>query len=112
MIKATIRRRLSFCYFALCMGLLPLGWPIERLPAESKPGDQPAGPLSPKDEQATFRIVKGFTVDLVASEPDVVDPVAMAFDEDGRLYVVEMLGYPNEGVATGKVSSGRIKVFE
>ncbi|HEV3237050.1 MAG TPA: PVC-type heme-binding CxxCH protein, partial [Gemmataceae bacterium] len=112
MIKATIHRGLSLRFFALFMGLFLLGWPTEILPAESKPGDQPAGPLSPKDEQATFRIGKGFTIELVASEPDVVDPVAMAFDEDGRLYVVEMPGYPNEGVATGKASSGRVKVFE
>ena len=44
---------------------------------------------------------KGFRAELVACEPQVVDPVAMAFDEQGRLYVAEMRGYPNAGVATG-----------
>ncbi len=76
------------------------------------PAADPAGPLSPREELATFKLAKGFRADLVASEPDVVDPVAMAFDEDGRLFVAEMLGYPNEGVATGKSSSGRIKILE
>jgi putative membrane-bound dehydrogenase-like protein len=70
------------------------------------------GPRSPREELATFRLPKGFHAELVACEPDVVDPVAMAFDEDGRLYVAEMRGYPNAGVATGVVTSGRIKRLE
>ena len=55
-------------------------------------------PLSPKDELATFKTLPGFKVELVASEPDVIDPVAMAFDEKGRLFVCEMIGYPHGGV--------------
>jgi putative membrane-bound dehydrogenase-like protein len=70
------------------------------------------GPLSPREEQMTLRVPKGFRVELVAAEPDVVDPVALAFDEDGRLFVAEMRGYPNDGVATGKVTSGRIRLLE
>jgi putative membrane-bound dehydrogenase-like protein len=80
--------------------------------AEPKPGTPPAGPLSPREELATFHVPKGFRVELVASEPDVVDPVAMAFDEDGRLFVAEMRGYPNGGVGTGTIASGRIKLLE
>ncbi|MDB5306629.1 MAG: Neutral/alkaline non-lysosomal ceramidase [Gemmataceae bacterium] len=67
------------------------------------------GPLSPKDELATIRIAKGFQVSLAASEPDVVDPVAMCFDEKGRLFVCEMRGYPNGGVGTGRETRGRIR---
>src|SRR5207247_11294585 len=80
--------------------------------ADDPAPDKPAGPLSPKEELATFRVPKGFRVELVAAEPEVVDPVAMAFDEDGRIYVAEMRGYPNEGVATGDISSGKIKRLE
>ncbi|MFN4257689.1 MAG: PVC-type heme-binding CxxCH protein [Gemmataceae bacterium] len=72
----------------------------------------PVKPLSPREEQGTFRLVPGFQVELVACEPDIVDPVAMAFDEDGRLFVAEMIGYPNAGVGTGNISSGRIKLLE
>src|SRR5437660_4005776 len=79
--------------------------------AQPKPSTGPGGPLSPKEELATFR-VSGFKVELVASEPDVIDPVAMAFDEEGRLYVAEMHGYPNKGVGTGHITSGKIKVLE
>ena len=50
-------------------------------------------PTEPKNVISTFSIREGFDIQLVASEPLVVDPVAMAFDEYGRLYVVEMIGY-------------------
>jgi putative membrane-bound dehydrogenase-like protein len=42
---------------------------------------------------STFQIRPGFYLDLVAAEPLVVDPVALSFDEDGRLFVVEMRDY-------------------
>jgi putative membrane-bound dehydrogenase-like protein len=71
-----------------------------------------AGPLSPKEELATFHLPKGFKAQLVAAEPDIVDPVAIAFDEEGRLFVAEMRGYPNGGVATGQIASGTIKMLE
>src|SRR6516225_3260355 len=80
--------------------------------ADPAPGLPPVGPLSPREELATFRVPKGFRVELVAAEPQVVDPVAMAFDEDGRIFVTEMRGYPNAGVATGTISSGKIKMLE
>src|SRR6516165_9115907 len=80
--------------------------------ADPGPGTPPAGPLSPKEELATFRVPRGFRVELVAAEPQVVDPVAMAFDEDGRIFVAEMRGYPNEGIAEGNVSSGKVKLLE
>jgi putative membrane-bound dehydrogenase-like protein len=77
--------------------------------ADPKP---PVGPLSPKEELATIRVPKGFRVELVACEPQVIDPVAMAFDEDGRIFVAEMPGYPNDGVGTGTITSGRVKLLE
>lgn len=80
--------------------------------ADEKPFLANPGPLSPRDEQATLRVLKGFRVELAACEPEVVDPVAMAFDEHGRLFVAEMRGYPNRGVGFGKVSSGRIRMLE
>ncbi|HZT80114.1 MAG TPA: PVC-type heme-binding CxxCH protein, partial [Gemmataceae bacterium] len=87
---------------------------------EPKPGIPPTGPRSPKEELATFCAAKGFRVELVAAEPDVVDPVAMAFDEDGRLFVCEMRGYPNEGRGTdprdpkkpSPIATGRVKLLE
>ena len=47
----------------------------------------------PEKALSTFKIKPGFRLDLVAAEPIVIDPIAMSFDEDGRLYVVEMRDY-------------------
>lgn len=70
------------------------------------------GALTPKEEKETFKLDERFKIELVASEPDVVDPVAMCFDEKGRLFVCEMRGYPNGGVGTGKETRGKIKCLE
>src|SRR5205807_10588342 len=64
-----------------------------------------------QDELATLRIAPGLRLELVAAEPQIECPVAMAFDESGKLWVVEMLDYPN-GPAKGQQPAGRIKVLE
>lgn len=92
-----------------CVGLSLSGQPHR---ADATKPAPTSGPLSPQDERRTFHIAKGFRVELVACEPNVVDPVAMAFDENGRIYVAEMRGYPNKGVATGHITSGSIKLLE
>ncbi|MFM8274193.1 MAG: neutral/alkaline non-lysosomal ceramidase N-terminal domain-containing protein, partial [Gemmata sp.] len=73
---------------------------------------KPPGALTPKEEQATFKLPDGLKIGLAASEPDVVDPVAMCFDPKGRIFVCEMRGYPNGGVGTGNETRGKIKCLE
>lgn len=69
--------------------------------------------LSPAEEQATFRLAPGFRAELVAAEPLVVDPVAIDWDVDGRLYVVEMRGYMPDIDGNGEdLPIGRIVVLE
>ena len=59
---------------------------------------------APADAQETFRLHSGFRLLSAASEPLVADPVAACYDADGRLYVVEMRGYPYpEGVVPGGI---------
>lgn len=53
-------------------------------------------PLEPRQALESFRVQDGFRMELVAAEPLVADPMALAFDEHGRLYVVEMHGYPEK----------------
>lgn len=55
--------------------------------------DRPA--LSPAEALATFVIEPGYRIDLVAAEPLVQSPVAIAFDDRGRMYVAENRGYPD-----------------
>ncbi|OOG78054.1 c-type cytochrome [Algoriphagus sp. A40] len=65
-----------------------------------EPGPLPETPDSPtrtaEEEAGTFQIEPGFEIQLVASEPLVESPVIIQFDEDGRLWVVEMRGYMND----------------
>src|SRR5258708_4282783 len=65
-------------------------------------------PTEPQKALSTFKVKAGFKMDLVAAEPLVMDPVAMAFDEDGRLYVVEMRDYSERR----DERLGRIRVLE
>ena len=51
-------------------------------------------PRSPAESMKSFRIHEGFRLEAVAVEPMVTDPVSVCYDADGRLYVVEMRGYP------------------
>jgi putative membrane-bound dehydrogenase-like protein len=72
--------------------------------------DKPPGPaLSPAEAIAKMKVPEGFTVELVASEPDLVNPVAMTFDEKGRIWIAESLEYPRKQPGKGQ---DRIKVLE
>ncbi len=51
----------------------------------------------------------GFEVEVVASEPDIVNPVAMTFDERGRIWITESLEYPRRAPGPGR---DRVKVLE
>ncbi len=54
-------------------------------------------PLEPEESLKRFQVRPGFRVELVAAEPYVRDPVAMAFDAKGRIFVCEIHGYNLEG---------------
>ena len=51
-------------------------------------------PYSPEAALQSFQLAPGFRIELAAAEPEIVDPISMAFDERGRLFVVEMRDYP------------------
>jgi putative membrane-bound dehydrogenase-like protein len=71
---------------------------------------QPPGPpLSPEEALERMTVPEGFQVELVAAEPDLVNPVAMTFDEQGRIWVTESLEYPRLEAGPGR---DRIKVLE
>ncbi|HEV3164639.1 MAG TPA: PVC-type heme-binding CxxCH protein, partial [Isosphaeraceae bacterium] len=92
---------LTLFTFALATRALPqdddLARELPRLP-----------PTEPADALTTFRLHKGFQLAPIATEPQVTDPVAAAFDADGRLYVVEMRGYPYPE----KTPSGNVSLLE
>lgn len=76
-------------------------------------------PLSPQEALERFRLEEGFRIELVAHEPDVIDPVAMDIDYRGRLWVVEMPSYmpvhdmdDRETTIRERVPQGRVIVLE
>lgn len=64
-----------------------------------------AGPQSPERERASFQLPNDLAIELVAAEPEVYNPVAVAWDGLGQMYTVEMTDYP-----TGP-PGGRIKLL-
>ncbi len=75
--------------------------------------DGPSPARTPAEELAMFRVEPGFTVQLVAAEPLVQDPVVMTFDEAGRLWVVEMRGFMPTIDGEGEDKPvGRVSVLE
>ncbi|MGI9457301.1 MAG: neutral/alkaline non-lysosomal ceramidase N-terminal domain-containing protein, partial [Aeoliella sp.] len=70
----------------------------------------PARPLSPEQALESFSIPEGFAVEVVATEPLIVDPVNFAIGPDGRLWVVEMSDYPRGAHDDGE-PGGRVKVL-
>jgi mono/diheme cytochrome c family protein/glucose/arabinose dehydrogenase len=80
--------------------------PVQKVAEES-----PA--LSPEAEHKTFYMPPGYRVELVASEPMVVDPILVDFDLEGRMWVVEMLGFmPDTSGADSREPDGRVVVLE
>src|SRR5690348_3207810 len=73
--------------------------------------EKPNNPLSASQAIASFRIEPGFHVELAAVEPTTIDPVAIAFDEEGRMFVVEDRGYPT-GPPAGQPPAGVIAMLE
>ena len=103
-------------------GWLAFLWVVAAsFPAGAQPAKQPDSidrdyraelprikPVEPADALATFKIAAGFRLEQVAAEPLVVDPIAMSFDENGRLFVVEMRDYSEND----KDNLGRIRLLE
>ncbi len=100
---------LSVLSLLVVLGTPPIAWsqPTAATRTESGPADSldrdyakelPRIPArSPADALQSFVVAPGFRVELVAAEPLVTDPVAIDFDADLRMYVVEMRGYSEDG---------------
>jgi mono/diheme cytochrome c family protein/glucose/arabinose dehydrogenase len=102
----------------LCLSLAPQALAVHSKNAgpekvELKFKLPPPKPLSPEEAMKTFAVEKGFRMELVASEPMIESPVAMSFDDQGRLYVCEMRGYMHDlAGSTEKEATGRVSLLE
>jgi putative membrane-bound dehydrogenase-like protein len=69
----------------------------------------PNRPYTPAEAMARMAVPEGFAVELVASEPEIVNPLALAFDDRGRIWVTESIEYPRQDGGAGR---DRIQVLE
>jgi putative membrane-bound dehydrogenase-like protein len=67
--------------------------------------------MTPRDSIQAMRLSDDFHIELFASEPDVMSPVEMAIDEGGKIYVAEMMDYPDDPPA-GKPVRSRIRLLQ
>jgi mono/diheme cytochrome c family protein/glucose/arabinose dehydrogenase len=81
-----------------------------RVPADKIP---PSPPLSPAEAVKKFKIAPGFRIQTAAHEPDIQVPIALQFDPDGRMWVIEMRGFmpTPEGAGEDK-PVGRVSILE
>lgn len=118
----TTRPKLTH-WFSLGVTGLSLGSPAMAQNGDKAGEEQPPPPahwaippspvLTPEQALASFRIAPGFQVELVASEPLIESPVAVEFDPDGRLFVLEMRGFMRTVDGRGEEQpTGRVSVLE
>jgi hypothetical protein len=95
-------RWLRVCLSVAGLSLVPLANANgqEFIPRTQKVPPGPA--ISPKDAIEKMQVPEGFRVELVAAEPSIQNPVAMAFDDAGRIYVTESFEYPRRESGPGR----------
>ncbi|MXV16370.1 PVC-type heme-binding CxxCH protein [Hufsiella ginkgonis] len=74
------------------------------------PKVQPA--LTPEESIKLIQVPPDFEIRLFAAEPDITNPIAMSWDERGRLWIVESVDYPNTFLETDGAANDRIKICE
>ncbi len=73
----------------------------------------PAPVLTPAQALKSFKLAPGFRIEIAAADPLVHDPVAMQFDAEGRMWVVEMRAFMPNVDGTGEdARTGRVGVLE
>ncbi|MCY7351522.1 MAG: ThuA domain-containing protein, partial [Cytophagaceae bacterium] len=68
--------------------------------------------LTPDESKKLIQVPADFDIQLFAAEPDITNPIAMAWDEKGRLWIVESVDYPNTFLETDGAANDRIKICE
>ena len=68
-------------------------------------------PLSPEDSLKLAQVPVGYDISLFASEPDIVNPIHITWDDRGRAYVIETVDYPNN-LQDGNIGHDRIHLCE
>src|SRR5438105_11117537 len=92
-----------FC--AACAAMLIVGRLLAVEPVAKE------GPRTPQEERLALHVPPGFEVQLVASEPEIQKPIAINFDERGRLWVTGTIEYPFAAPPT-RAARDTVKILE
>ena len=84
---------------------------ISRDPDSLREYLKPIPSLEPAESLKSLETAEGMKIELVAHEPQVVEPLAATFDENGRMYVAEFYGYPRQP-EPGEDGTGRVRMLE
>jgi putative membrane-bound dehydrogenase-like protein len=104
-----MRRQLTCLAVAFCAAFLTTSLFAQRREIPHAQDRPPGPPLSPDEAVARMVVPEGFSVEIVAAEPDVVNPVAMFIDEKGRFWITESFEYPRREPGPGR---DRVRVLE
>lgn len=102
-----MRQQLRAGSALLAIWLASVATSAEVIPHRQTKPPNPA--RTPAEAVAAMTLPPGFSVEVVAAEPDIVNPVAMTFDERGRVWITESLEYPRQSAGPGR---DRVKVLE
>lgn len=107
-----MRTRLSQAIVFIALAFVVPGVSGQQAKPQLIPHAQDKPPNDPRDPQTAAKMMtvpEGFSVEVVAAEPDIVNPVAMAIDDRGRFWITESLEYPRREPGLGR---DRVKVLE
>src|SRR3954465_538986 len=108
--KHSIRSTRVFIFAAtslVCISATLLAATTEKKEPGSEYKLERVPPMTPQQSLASTEVAPGFRMELVASEPQVIDPVAVSTDENGKMYAVEMRDYSEKD----KDFLGRIRLL-
>ncbi len=93
------------------LALLPPGWLGVAEAQDSLRHNSGQPYLSPEETVKRFTLADGFEAKVFAAEPELINPIAMCFDERGRVWAIESFEYP-KGTPPGQKPKDRIKIYE
>jgi putative membrane-bound dehydrogenase-like protein len=97
----------------LCLLALPFAaLAADDFPVPFNTEKTPGGPMSAEETAATMQLPPGFKCQVFASEPDVQQPIAMAWDAKGRLWIAENYTYAENPMRWDTKLRDRIVIFE
>lgn len=104
-----MRQLIPACLVLTGVALMTASASAQRLEIPRRHDRPPGPPVSAEEAVARMVVPEGFSVEIVATEPDVVNPVSMFIDEQGRFWITESLEYPRKDPGPGR---DRVKVLE